>query len=326
MSSAGADPEASPPTSVRVPPLCTAEEADVIRRLFKPPECDESPGPKILILIFKDDEGGIQYWDADDEDETAEMRRFCDLARFRTWTTEAELRALLVAPGPRLIRENDLGEYRFYETVDRTSLFGPGCENNETMTDLPDEAARVAADEAFELITALQKRIPANDRVYYEPVRPEQALHDFRFDRMVDADEPTRTKPGCRATRVFVRLVGSGEDVLPDDAIRRLTDAFSHVRIDSARGADEYRKEWDRFLSLNPPECLRDQYSMAKCKTLWMEVGDGTPENRVAFFLWPHQYPDIDFQTRIEYLQRRALVRQVATALGLRVVDDSIPF
>ena len=358
------DPGAAVPSAPRVPPLCTAEEVDIIRRLLLPPTRGLGFGTKMLVLTFKsgadeagqasvaaksthsrdsgaaDDSGesdeadsdedesddGIQFWDADDDDEKAEMRRFCDVALFRTWVKKAELRALLLTPGPRLIRENDFGDYRFFKTVDHTVLFGPGWEENDTMTDLPEEAVRVTTDEAFELITALQKRIPPQDQVYYEPVSPEQALHDFRFDRIVDADEPTRTKPGCRASRICVRLVGSGEDVFVDEAIRSLEVAFSHLRIDYARGAAEYRKEWDHFLSADPPEYMRGHFSLEKCKTVWVEVGDGTVENKVGFFLWNDRYVDIDFQNRIEYLQRRAFVRKVAATLGFRVVDGSIPF
>ena len=73
----------------------------------------------------------------------------------------------------------------------------------------------------------------------------------------------------------IIQLYRQDEEYLSsDEAIRRIAPAFRHVVLDRARGEAEYRKEWDKVKSLNAPEVILQTYSLANCRTVWVELSN----------------------------------------------------
>ena len=100
-------------------------------------------------------------------------------------------------------------------------------------------------------------------------------------------------------------------------AIRRIAPAFRHVVLDRAHGEAEYRKEWDKYKSLNAPEVILRTYSLANCRTVWVEVTDDDGTNDwVRFPLWSRRDIFIKFESDTEYNRLRPAVEKLATLLG----------
>lgn len=108
------------------------------------------------------------------------------------------------------------------------------------------------------------------------------------------------------------------------EAIRRIAPAFRHVVIDRARGEAEYQKEWDKVKSLNAPEAILQTYSLANCRTFWVEVtdDDGPGGCWVRFPLWSRRDIFIEFESNSEYIRLRSTVEKLATVLGYVTEGD----
>jgi hypothetical protein len=121
-----------------------------------------------------------------------------------------------------------------------------------------------------------------------------------------------------------IQLFRPDEEYLSSqDAIRRIAPAFRHVVLDRARGEAEYKKAWDKARSLNAPEVILQPYSLANCRTVWVEVSDddGT-DGWVRFVLWPRQDINIDFANDAECARLRPTVEKLAKLLGYIAEED----
>jgi hypothetical protein len=122
----------------------------------------------------------------------------------------------------------------------------------------------------------------------------------------------------------IIQLYRPDEEYLSShEAIRRIAPAFRHVVLDRARGEAEYRKEWDKVKSLNAPEVILQTYSLANCRTAWVEVtdDDGT-DGWVRFPLWSRRDIFIEFESDAEYIRLRPTIKKLATLLGYVAEDD----
>lgn len=123
-----------------------------------------------------------------------------------------------------------------------------------------------------------------------------------------------------------VQLYRADEEHLSShDAIRRIAPAFRHVVLDRARGETEYRKEWDKVKSLNAPEAILQTYSLANCRTVWVEVADTEEaDGWVRFALWSRRDIYIQFADDDEHARLRPIVEKLATLLGYVVEEDEL--
>jgi hypothetical protein len=104
--------------------------------------------------------------------------------------------------------------------------------------------------------------------------------------------------------------------------MRRIAHAFRHVVLDRARGEAAYQKEWDKVKSLNAPEVILQTYSLANCRTVWVQVSDDDGNDGwVRFILWPRREINIDFGDDTECARLLPTVKKLATLLGYVVGD-----
>lgn len=122
----------------------------------------------------------------------------------------------------------------------------------------------------------------------------------------------------------FIKLYCPEEDDLPSHGvIRRIAPAFRYVVLDRARGEAEYRKEWDKVKSLNAPEVILQTYSIANCRTVWVEVADRT-NGWLRFMLWSRRGITIEFESDAEYTRLLPTVEKLAILLGyVAEVDEN---
>jgi hypothetical protein len=128
-----------------------------------------------------------------------------------------------------------------------------------------------------------------------------------------------------RACVPIIQLYPLDEQYLSShEAIRRIAPAFRHVVFDCARGEAEYRKEWDKVKSLNVPEVTLQTYSLANCRTVWVELtdDDGT-DGWVRFPLWSRRMILIEFKSDAEYTRLRPTIQKLVTLLGY-AADDGV--
>ena len=115
-----------------------------------------------------------------------------------------------------------------------------------------------------------------------------------------------------------IQLYRPDEEYLSsNDAIRRIAPAYRHVVLDRARGEAEYLKEWDKVKSLNAPEVILQTYSLANCRTVWVEVTDDDgADGWVRFALWSRRDIFIDFSSEEGFARLRPTVEKLAMLLG----------
>jgi hypothetical protein len=128
-----------------------------------------------------------------------------------------------------------------------------------------------------------------------------------------------------RVSVPIIQLYRLNEEYLSShDAIRRIAPAFRHVILDRARGEAEYRKEWDKVKSLNAPEAILQTYSLANCRTVWVEVADNDgADGWVRFPLWSRRDIFIEFSSAAEYTRLRPTVEKLAMVLGYVAEDGA---
>jgi hypothetical protein len=121
----------------------------------------------------------------------------------------------------------------------------------------------------------------------------------------------------------IIQLYRPDEEYLTShEAVRRIAPAFRQVVLDRARGEKEYRKEWDKAKSLNAPEVILQTYSLANCRTVWVEVAeDDATDAWVRFALWSRRDIFIELESDAQYIQLRPTVEKLATLLGY-VAED----
>jgi hypothetical protein len=136
--------------------------------------------PSALVWVeeeLKSRELRIMAWDPEGEAEKAEAERFFEATHWRSWTTTADLRRLLLPQGPRLIRWNLLGRYEFLTCKDEHVMFAPGNDDFILFESDPRKGVQVTTEEALHFIPRLTKEIGG---WIFEPVKPEQAMNDLR--------------------------------------------------------------------------------------------------------------------------------------------------
>ncbi len=169
--------------SPTIPPevLPVTDHSERIRKLLTVPI--KGANGRFLVWVEEpspQNKGGVMVWLIEEEDRE-EAERFFELASWRSWRTEVDLRSILEVPGPWIIRRNWLGVFQFLNTLDPIANFGPGWEDNLTLTSNPDEAAHATSQQAFDLVPKLNERNHEEGRPYYfEPVRPSEAMIDRR--------------------------------------------------------------------------------------------------------------------------------------------------
>jgi hypothetical protein len=131
-------------------------------------------------------------------------------------------------------------------------------------------------------------------------------------------------KFGREVSVTIIQLYRPDEDYLTShEAIRRFAPAFRHVVVDRARGEMEYQKEWDKVKSLKAPEVILQTYSLANCRTVWVEVTDDDGNDGwVRFPLWSRRDIFVEFASDAEYTRLRPTVEKLAKLLGYIADDD----
>jgi hypothetical protein len=122
---------------------------------------------------------------------------------------------------------------------------------------------------------------------------------------------------------VVTQLYREDEEHLSShDAILRIAPAFRRVVLDRVRGEAEYVKEWNKCIALKAPEPILQTYSLANCRTVWVEVADDdSPDDWVRFALWSRRDIFIEFPTEAERDRLRPTVRELAKLLGYEVEE-----
>jgi hypothetical protein len=115
----------------------------------------------------------------------------------------------------------------------------------------------------------------------------------------------------------IIQLYREDEEYLTShDAILRFAPAFRHVVLDRLRGEAEYRKEWDKCIRLKAPEVILERYSIANCRTVWVEIADADGSiDWVRFALWSRRDIFIEFASAEEWERLRATVEKLAGLL-----------
>jgi hypothetical protein len=119
------------------------------------------------------------------------------------------------------------------------------------------------------------------------------------------------------------QLYREDEEHLPSlDVVLRIAPAFRRVVLDRIRGEAEYIKEWNKCINLQAPESILQTYSLANCRTVWVEVSDEDgPDSWLRFFLWTRRDIFIEFASELERDQLRPLVAKLAQLLGYQVEE-----
>jgi len=120
---------------------------------------------------------------------------------------------------------------------------------------------------------------------------------------------------------VITQLYRADEEYLSShDAIVRIAPAFRHVIIDRARGEVEYTKEWNKCIAVKAPEPILRSYSLANCRTIWVEVADGDgPDDWLGFALWSQRDIFIEFASEAKRDRLRPTLRRLGALLGYEV-------
>ena len=114
-----------------------------------------------------------------------------------------------------------------------------------------------------------------------------------------------------------IQLYREDEEYLSShDAILRIAPVFRHVVLDRARGEAEYRQEWDKCIRLKAPEGILERYSLANCRTVWVEIADADgPDDWVRFPLWSRRDIFIEFASAAQWERLRPTVEKLAGLL-----------
>jgi hypothetical protein len=122
---------------------------------------------------------------------------------------------------------------------------------------------------------------------------------------------------------VVTQLYREDEEYLSsEDAVLRIAHAFRRVVLDRIRGKAEYVKEWDKCIALKAPEPILQTYSLANCRTVWVEVADDDgPDGWVKFVLWSRRDIFIEFPSEFERDRLRSTVEKLAGLLGCEVEE-----
>jgi hypothetical protein len=120
---------------------------------------------------------------------------------------------------------------------------------------------------------------------------------------------------------VFSELVRDDERYLTaDDVLLRIVPAFRHLILDRARGEAEYRKRRDKYIHLNAPDYIVEEFALPKCRTVWVSLADGDAQDDwVDFVLWPGQPIEMDFLTEADRERLQPTVRKLAALLEYNV-------
>jgi hypothetical protein len=126
------------------------------------------------------------------------------------------------------------------------------------------------------------------------------------------------------APLTIIQLYREDEEYLSShDAILRLAPAFRHVVLDRVRGEAEYEKEWDKCIRLKAPEVILQTYSLATCRTVWVEIADADgPDDWIRFPLWSRRAIFIEFASAEESHGLRPTVEKLAGLLEYEVDAD----
>jgi hypothetical protein len=128
---------------------------------------------------FEDGEPHVMIWELETKEEREEGRRFFEIATWRSWNNRDELERILATdPGPWLIRYNMGETYEFFTSRDFKYLLG----DNEILSPDPQDAVQVSSREALRLIITLMP-VYGGGFIYVEPVKPADALRNFRAER-----------------------------------------------------------------------------------------------------------------------------------------------
>lgn len=180
--------EGAPATRAEAPPVDpeTGRIAGRIRRLVGRPV--KSRRGHALAWTERWEEDGelhVMQWVPETPEEVAEAERFYRVARWRSWTTPDELKALLTDPGPWLIRYN-LGEvFNWVNTTDEAYIYDDP--DALFLTNDPKAAAQMSAATVLRMMPRLMGRFGHNideGHIYFEPVKPEWATENLR-DRLL---------------------------------------------------------------------------------------------------------------------------------------------
>lgn len=158
-----------------------AQLNEQVRRVFGLPSWNDGHTFLLWVEETDDEEMVPMMWVVDTPEEKAEAERFYKAATWRSWRTVEELKELLKADGPWLVRWNFGGRLRFVNSSDRKLLFE--TDGYAELTSEPSNAATMSSGDALEIIlrmTEMVEGLGAGTAIYYEPVRPIDALKDFR--------------------------------------------------------------------------------------------------------------------------------------------------
>lgn len=180
--------EAAPAARAEAPPVDpeTGRIAGTLRRLVGRPVKSGKTGALAWTERWEEDgELHVMLWQPETPEEVAEAERFYRVARWRSWTTPDELKALLTDPGPWLIRYN-LGEvFNWVNTVKEEEIFDDP--DALFLTNDPKAAAQMSAATVMKLMPRLMTTFgnhPEEGWIYFEPVKPEWATENLR-DRLL---------------------------------------------------------------------------------------------------------------------------------------------
>lgn len=155
---------------------------DMARDLLTKPVWNKRT-PNVLCWLEKRRHDGkicVMCWHLETDEERTQGQRFSDFFTWKRWETDKDLQAILRHPGQWLVRFNVNYDqtYRFLVTADQVLIVADG----EIHTDDPAKGVLVNSSQALQMIPWLNNSLGSgpHESIYYEPVRPEDAMVNFR--------------------------------------------------------------------------------------------------------------------------------------------------
>ena len=175
----------TPVAVLAIPVGVNTAEVERIRRLCGTPLQWFEPVRTLMWTELPTTEGDaprLMIWTPETPGEHAEADRFFGAATWRSWSSDVDLSNLLRGSNKWLIRLRLIGGLCLFAAWGEADM--PASADDIDLTPDPANAAVVSAAQARTLIALLNSEwsIEPDNWMYFEPVQPEQALADPRWN------------------------------------------------------------------------------------------------------------------------------------------------
>ena len=121
------------------------------------------------------------------------------------------------------------------------------------------------------------------------------------------------------------QLYDPNEQHLPlEEAIRRITSAFHHVRFDRERGDAIIREHYECMVANDTPELILHSQRALFGHAVWVSVSDDhDPVETIEFLLLDFSDVWIDHRTEADRARFRPIVHKLAKSLGYDTASHS---